>query len=564
MDFANYRFLIYVLAAGTIALAFFVAYLFHRRRVLKGIVRDVRLRSTLLVYSPSVRAAKTVIVAACIILFCIAVLRPRWGETAREVRSEGVDVLFALDVSRSMLARDVLPSRLARAREAVRLVAGSPGIGRVGMVLFAGDAFLQCPLTEDIGAFMMFLDSAGADSVRRQGTDLGRALEEAEKVFKKKRMTTRMLVLLTDGEDHEGRAAGAARRLRDLGVAVHAIGIGTAAGAAVPLDEHADEYMRGGGGEAVTSAVDTAVLERIARETGGEHLDISADLSDVYRIIRLAGEQERLAHGSRVVKERVERYQLFVLVLVLLLSLEIMLPESRRFPSGERSGRIPAAPIAALLACLMFVSWIDPFRDEVREGNRLYKSGDHRGAEERYRGAERYAPRKKDRDRLRFNRGDARYMQGDLDGALEHFRGSLRSGDGETQKKALFNAGNVYLKKGDYRAAAGAYIDALKIDPEYTPAKKNLEYLMSVNRKERGDEGGAGNRAGTDEKDGGRTADVAAARNDTKERTPGERAHKGETISPEQARSLLESMKNKPVRRDRGTGDGRRELDRQW
>ena len=83
MDFANYRYLIYVLAAGTIALAFFVAYLFHRRRVLKGIVRDVRLRSTLLVYSPSVRAAKTVIVAACIILFCIAVLRPRWGETAR-------------------------------------------------------------------------------------------------------------------------------------------------------------------------------------------------------------------------------------------------------------------------------------------------------------------------------------------------------------------------------------------------------------------------------------------------------------------------------------------------
>lgn len=564
MDFANYRYLIYVLAAGTIVLSFFVAYLFYRRRVLNGIIRDVRLRSALFVWSAPARTVKTVLVAVCIVLFCVAVLRPRWGETVREVHSEGVDVLFALDVSRSMLARDVRPSRLARAREAVRLVAGSSGVGRVGMVLFAGDAFLQCPLTEDIGAFMMFLDSAGADSIRRQGTDLGRALEEAEKVFKKRRMTRRMLVLLSDGEDHEGRAAVATRRLRDLGVVVHTVGIGTAAGAAVPLDEHADEYMRGGGGEAVTSARNTAVLARIARETGGEHLDISADLSDVYRIIRLAAEQERLAHGSRVVKERVERYRLFVLALVLLLSLEIMLPESRRFPSGEMPGRIPAAPIAAFLACLLFVSWIDPFADEVREGNRLYESGDYRGAEERYRVAERYAPREKDRDRLRFNRGDARYMQGDLDGALEHFRGALGSGDDETQKKALFNAGNVYLKKGDYRAAAGAYIDALKIDPEYAPAKKNLEYLMHINRNERGDKGGAGKRAGTDEKDDGGNADGAAARNDAKGRTPGERAYKGGAISPEQARSLLESMKNKPVRRDRGTGDGRRELDRQW
>ncbi len=149
----------------------------------------------------------------------------------------------------------------------------------------------------------------------------------------------------------------------------------------------------------------------------------------------------------------------------------------------EGRGRFGAA-VLVLAACMLFISWIDPYRDEVREGNRRFDGGDYSGAEDRYRAAERYAPRERDRNRLRFNHGDARYMQGDYDGALDHFRGALRSGDRETQKKALFNAGNAYMKKGDFRAAAGAYMDALKIDPEYAPAKKNLEYMLRMSRKE--------------------------------------------------------------------------------
>jgi len=571
MDFANFRYLAYVLAAGAVVLFFFAAYLLHRRRILKGIARDASLRSVLLFSSPPVRAGRAILVAVCVALFCLTVLRPRWGESARELRIEGVDVLFALDVSRSMLSRDVRPSRLARAKEAIRLVAASPGVGRAGMVLFAGDAFLQCPLTEDIGAFLMFLDSAGTDSVRRQGTDMGRALEAAGKVFRKRRPTSRMLILISDGEDHEGRAVDGADSLSELGVAVYAVGVGTAAGEAVPLDEGSGEYMRGDDGDPVKSALNAAVLERIAGRTGGEHLDISADLSDAYRLIRLVGEKESLTHGSRIVNERVERYQLFALALVFLLSFEIMLPEGGRFRFGGRTGlkvgvrrKRHMAPLAALLLGLVFISWLDPFRDEVREGNRLYEKGDYRGAEERYGAAERYAPRERDRDRLRFNHGDALYMRGDYDGALEQFRGALRAGDGETQKKALFNAGNAYLKKGDYRAAAGAYIDALKIDPEYEPAKKNLEHMLRDDRNENSEKGGTENRSDGDRGKRGGNNDDGASRGDGGKRPADKGAGRKGSISPEQARSLLESMRNKPVRRFRGEGDGRRELDKQW
>ncbi|HSV97619.1 MAG TPA: VWA domain-containing protein [Spirochaetota bacterium] len=572
MDFANYRYLAYVLLAGAIILAFYAAYLGWKRRVLRSLAPRADMRAALLAGSPIVRALKTVMIALCVVLFSVAVLRPRWGETMRESRNEGVDLLVALDVSRSMLARDVPPSRLERAKDAVRLMANSLGGGRTGMILFAGDAFLQCPLTEDAGAFMMFLDSAGVGSVRRQGTDIGRALEAAEKVFAAKRMTSKMLVLITDGEDHEGRAVDEARRLRKLGVSVHTVGIGTATGGAVPLDERSDEYLRDDGGGTIISGKNSAVLERIARETGGEHLDITADLSDIYRLIRLVGDQDKLSHGSRIVKEKVERFQLFVLVLIVLLSLELMIPERPRVPRFGRPGRadrsrrgsIWAAPVVALAVCMFFISWIDPYRDEVREGNRLFGEKDYQGAGERYRTAEKYAPREKDRDRLRFNHGDVRYMQGDYDGALDHFRGSLRSGDPDVQKKALFNAGNAYLKKGDYRAAVGAYIDALKIDPEYLPAKKNLEYMLRMNKKNQDGRGDTGNQDDRREKDGHRDGD-GRGRPDGDSRPDGSASKKaGGRISAEQVRNLLESMKNKPVRREKGTGDGRRELDKQW
>ena len=572
IDFANFRYLVYVLLAGAVVIAFYAAYLAWRRRVLCSVAANADMRAALLLASPGVRAFKSVLIVLCVLLFSTAVLRPRWGETVREVRSEGVDLLFALDVSRSMLARDVPPSRLERAKDAVRLMAGSPGVGRAGMILFAGDAFLQCPLTEDIGAFMMFLDSTGVGSVRRQGTDLGRAFEAAEKVFAKKRMTTKMLVLITDGEDHEGRAVEGARRMRELGVSVHTVGIGTITGSSVPLDERADEYLRDNSGGAVRSGKNAALLERIARETGGEHLDISADLSDIYRLIRLVDDQEKLSHGSRIVREKEERYQIFALVLILLLCLELLLPERPRLPrfirsdraSRLRRGSASAAPLIVLAACVLFISWIDPYRDEVSEGNRLFGGKNYQGAEEHYRAAEHYAPREKDRDRLRFNHGDARYMQGDYDGALDHFRGALRSGDRETQKKALFNAGNAYLKKDDYRAAAGAYIDALKLDPEYAPAKKNLEYMMRMDEKEQNDRRDAGGRPGEGKAAKGRPGDGDDRHGGDRGKDAGASKKTGGRISAEQAQSLLESMKNKPVRRDKGTDDGRRELDKQW
>ncbi len=183
-----------------------------------------------------------------------------------------------------------------------------------------------------MGAFAMFLDSAGPDSVRLQGTDIGKAMRAAERMFNKRRMTSKLFVLITDGEDHEGNVSGALSGLKDLGVRVYTVGVGKYAGGEIPEGEgeiQEEGALRDESGAIIRTKKDAGLLERIARETDGEYLDITDSLSDAYTILKALSKESKTDFGSRIVKERKERYQLFALLLLFLLSIEIMLPERR-------------------------------------------------------------------------------------------------------------------------------------------------------------------------------------------------------------------------------------------
>lgn len=331
LQFGNYTYLIYIVSISAVALALFLFYLMWRRRAVsllsRGVARDYLIRG-----SKAVVLAKQVLVILSIILFALVLLRPQWGEQVREVNNEGTDVLIALDVSPSMLAQDVKPSRLARARDAVRWIVESLKGDRVGLILFSGDAFLQCPLTNDYGAFMMFLDSASPDSVYLKGTDIGMALRQAYRVFRNKRLTSRMLVLITDGEDHEGTAEEAAGLFRDMDVAIYTVGIGLTGGEVIPStgDENtADSYYRDGSGRLIKTKKDPSFLKRIAGMTEGSYIDITDGLSGLHAVLDVIAGQQKNRYGSRIIKEPREQYQIFAFVLFLLLSIELMLPERR-------------------------------------------------------------------------------------------------------------------------------------------------------------------------------------------------------------------------------------------
>ncbi len=345
--FGNYSYIVYIASAAFVILAVFLMYVYWRRRVL----RSMPARG-LLVAGPSWRRKlKTALIAVSVILFALTVLRPQWGERMREVSVEGTDVLIALDISRSMLSEDVEPSRLERAKEAVRWIAGSLKGGRIGLIVFAGDAFMLCPMTTDIGAFLMFLDSAGPQSVALQGTDFSRMFQEAYRVFETKRLTTKMLVLITDGEDNEGSARDAAEKFRELGVAVYSCGIGRDDGGFIPAgeDQGGEVYRRDGSGSLIRTELNEGLLKQLSGLTRGSYINISDSLSGLRFILSVIENQESSEFGSRMVREPIDRFVPFAVALLVLLSAELMLTErpglysmklniKKAFTSKKKSG----------------------------------------------------------------------------------------------------------------------------------------------------------------------------------------------------------------------------------
>jgi len=329
MNFAGIEYLPAVAVICTALLLFFTFYMFWRRRALKFItVSGMKViagdRKRIVI--------KEILIITAVMLSFIALLKPQFGEQPREITSEGTDVLIALDVSRSMLSKDAEPHRLDRAKRGIKWIAESLSGDRIGLMVFAGDAFLLCPLTNDIGAFMMFLDSAGPDSVNIQGTDIGVMLSEAAKVYAKKRLTSKILVVITDGEDHEGGADAGIEKFRELGVSVYAAGIGRESGDFIPAggdDSVADAFYRDREGNLVKTRQDQELLKKLATETGGSYCDITGNFSGLNNIINVIKKQQRESKGSRIVKEKVDRTWIFILLIILLLGAELIIAERR-------------------------------------------------------------------------------------------------------------------------------------------------------------------------------------------------------------------------------------------
>jgi Ca-activated chloride channel family protein len=332
MAFANQKYFIYIALVAAIVMALYAGYIVWRGVIVSRLLANPSVRARLVMRDRFLSALKAGLVFFCAALFAFTALRPQWGEETREATSEGVDLLVALDVSNSMLARDVSPSRLERSRDAVRLLSESLRGDHAGLVLFAGEAFIQCPLTSDMGAFNMFLNSAGPGAVRIPGTNMGAAFEMAYRVFNKRRMTSRNLVIISDGEDHEGKVDAAAEKFRDLGVTVFAVAVGREGGELIPLsgdDTSGDIYQKDTSGSVVRTKKNPGLLRRVAEATGGEYIDITDSFSGIYRIVDRMGREARNPYGTRIVKEKKERYQVFALILAVLLLIELLLPERR-------------------------------------------------------------------------------------------------------------------------------------------------------------------------------------------------------------------------------------------
>ncbi len=306
----------------------------RRRRQLLDRFGDHALVRQLLPSAGAVpRRWKAALGVAAAALLAMALSRPQFGTRVETVRRQGQDVIVALDVSRSMYAEDLAPNRLERAKiEAGRIVQRLDG-DRIGVVAFAGDAFVQSPLTTDYGAAMMFLAAMDPNLMSTQGTDLRKAVDVAVEALAETPPDNRILVLVTDGEDHEGGVAEAIATAAEANVTVHAVGVGSAEG--VPLPDVGDDGVRRGfrrdeAGAVITTRLNETALQDMALQTGGRYYRIGqggGGLAQLAARIETGGGREV---ESREVTQFEEQYQILLGTALILLVVEFMLPEARR------------------------------------------------------------------------------------------------------------------------------------------------------------------------------------------------------------------------------------------
>lgn len=286
-----------------------------------------------------VKAGLMVAAFAC---FIMALARPQLGTATEVVQREGMEIVIALDLSNSMLADDIRPNRLERAKHAIRRLMDRFQGDRVGLVVFAGAAFLQCPLTTDYGAVAMFLDGVDTQTIATQGTAIGEAVYASVKAFgERKSQRHKIVVLLTDGEDHESDPVRAARDAADLGVRIYTIGIGTPMGAPVPIknpDGTVSGYKRTDEGGIVMSRLDEVTLEQIANVSNGKYYRSTLAENELDTIYDEISTLEKEAFESREFTRYEERYQIFLLLGLALVCLETLLTD-RVNPDREWQGR---------------------------------------------------------------------------------------------------------------------------------------------------------------------------------------------------------------------------------
>ncbi|MBW7995286.1 MAG: VWA domain-containing protein [Candidatus Glassbacteria bacterium] len=287
---------------------------------------------------PGGRAVRTMLLLGALAMLIVALARPQYGKEAVILQREGRDLVFLLDTSLSMLADDIQPDRLSRARFEISSLLDRMQGDRVSLVPFAGDAFVLCPLTTDYSAVRLFLDGVDTEIISEPGTNLARALEVGGSAFDAKEREYRVMILITDGEELEGDALAAAAGIREQGVRLYAIGIGTPDGVPIPVrDERGEvtDYKRDERGEVVMTRLGEQLLAELAHAGGGEYYRAGRSAIELERIFEDINRLEKRQLESKEFTLYKDRYQWFLGAALLLMALEVMVIETGRRRRGD-------------------------------------------------------------------------------------------------------------------------------------------------------------------------------------------------------------------------------------
>ncbi len=458
----------------------FIAYWLMRRIRRKRLARfgDPELVALLTPEVPRRKGwAKLTLLSIALLFFCIGMSRPQIGATLKERQIKGAEIMVVLDVSNSMLAEDYSPNRLERAKLAISKLVDELQGDRIGLIIFAGESFVQLPITSDYVSAKIFLNSITTESVPVQGTALGEAIRTAIRGFTSESEHSRAIILITDGENHEDDPVAAARDAVDMGARVFCIGVGSPEGKPIPMD---GGLLKDKDGNIVVTRLDEQTLRDIA--SAGQGLYVRAGntefgLNPVIDEIRTLQDKE---FQSVVFEEFDEQYMYFFAIALVFLLLEFFMSDTRNRRSlFGRSGRTLAV-LAALLVLSPAVLSAQSDRSEVRAGNRDFKKGLYREAEIDYKRA---LIADSASVTAKYNLGNALYKAESYNEAELYFKDlgdTLKNLSPSKASDYFHNSGNIALKQKKYQEAVEAFKESLRLEPDNFETKSNLAYAQKM------------------------------------------------------------------------------------
>ncbi len=486
-------------------LALFLWWGWRRRKLVMERFADSSLHEEIVRgVEPRRRVARTLLLLGAFFFLVLAAAGPQWGMRIETLHRRGVDVVICVDVSLSMLADDMKPSRLTRAKAALKGFLQRLDGDRVAVVAFAGEAFVLCPLTLDYEAAAMFVDLLDPDLIPEPGTNLAAAVRTALGMFDEHSLKYKVIVLITDGEDHGGEALAAAKEAAGKGAVIYTIGVGSTKGQLIRIPDGKGGYTvkRGPDGQPVLSRLDEVTLQKMALITGGRYYHATKSEMELDKIARRIDAMEKRELVSRKFARYQDRchYPLAVAFFLLLAEFYLSFGSGGRARSGTRSSSLtgpPSALTCALLSLSLALGTGAAVRADARRPSPLHASskaaalaaeaeslaakGDLSGALEKYLELQRTFG---DAPQVWYNIGSIHLKQGKFDEAQEAFQKALGADDPALRAWTYYDMGELWYERAEkernpdyYTKAIECFKEALRLDPSDQDSKYNIEYI---------------------------------------------------------------------------------------
>ena len=491
LSFQHIEYLI-ALAVIPLLLILYFFVLNWKKRTIKKIGDAALVKEIIKNYNPQKFALKFLFVLLAIASGVFALANLRSPKGMEQVSRNGIDVMIALDVSKSMLAQDIKPNRLERAKQAISKLIDKLDNDRIGIVVFAGRAYLQMPLTGDHGAAKMYLSSASTDIVPTQGTVISDALKMCYASFNSKEKKYKAVVLISDGEDHDEGALKIAAQMADEGIAINTVGIGSPQGSTI-IDELTNQPKQDVNGNTVITKLNEEELMKIAEKGKGSYqLFTNADELVAGLEAQLGSMDQRTVTEDSLVNYK-NFFPYFLMLALILLVVELFISERKsvgnwQLAIGKASKKKAAAlPVASCLlpvvCCLLpFTSNAQNEKALIKKGNEAYEKKEYDNAITQYQQA---IVKNPDNPTANYNLGNALYKNKKVDEAVQAYDEAVSKASSKADKsKSFYNKGVVLQNNKKLPECIDAYKNALKLNPQDEDARQNLQKALQQQKQD--------------------------------------------------------------------------------